>query len=149
MRTGTVMSRAVACLAAATILAPAACGGSSPANGSAGGELTNASLTKVSFIGVQEQGATGYAAAEVQGAFTEQGLEFSPTWATSGAVILQGVVGGDFDIGNVGPAQLYTAIESGVCARVLRPTEGAAYGLIARRTFTSTSTGRSRTSCGS
>ena len=79
MRTGTVASRAVAYLAASTILALAACGGGSPAKGPSSGELTNASLTKVSFIGVQEQGATGYAAAVVQGAFTAQGLDFSPT----------------------------------------------------------------------
>jgi NitT/TauT family transport system substrate-binding protein len=85
-------------------------------------------LTKVSFIGVQEQGATGYAAADVGGAFAGQALDFAPTWATSGSVILQGVVGGDFEVGNVGPSQLYAAIENGVCARVLRPTEGAAYG---------------------
>ena len=124
--------RAVACLATATILVTAACSGGSPTSGSAAGEPVPASLTTVSFIGVQEQGATGYAAAEVQGAFTGQGLVFSPTWASSGAVILQGVVGGEFDVGNVGPAQLYAAIENGVCARVLRPTEGAAYGLIAR-----------------
>lgn len=88
MRTDTVVARAVAYLAAATILVTAACSGASPAIGSAGGELTNGSLTEVSFIGVQEQGATGYAAAEVQGAFTEQGLDCTPTWATSGAVIL-------------------------------------------------------------
>jgi NitT/TauT family transport system substrate-binding protein len=118
---------AVGCVAAVTILVATACSGCAPATGSPGGELT-----KVSFIGVQEQGATGYAAADVGGAFAEQGLDFAPTWATSGSVILQGVVGGDFDVGNVGPAQLYTAIENGVCARVLRPTEGAAYGLIAR-----------------
>lgn len=131
MRTETVVLRAVACFAA-SILMTAACSGGPPVNGSAGGELTAASPTRVSFVGVQEQGATGYAAAVVQGAFAEQGLELSPTWATSGAVILQGVVGGDFDVGNVGPAQLYAAIENGACARVLRPTEGAAYGLIAR-----------------
>jgi NitT/TauT family transport system substrate-binding protein len=130
MRIGSVMPRVR--VAAAAVLVAAACSGCAAADGSRGGEVTNAPLTKVSFIGVKEQGAAGYAAAHVQGAFTEQGLDFSPTWATSGSVILQGVVGGDFDIGNVGPAQLYAAIENGVCARVLRPTEGAAYGLIAR-----------------
>jgi len=127
MRIGTVVPRAGGCLAAAAVLVVTACSGGSPSNGS-----PSAELTKVSFIGVQEQGATGYAAAEVQGAFAAQGLDFAPTWATSGTVILQGVVGGDFEVGNVGPSQLYAAIENGVCARVLRPTEGAAYGLIAR-----------------
>jgi NitT/TauT family transport system substrate-binding protein len=127
MRIGSVVPRALGRVAAATILVAAACSGCYPADGSTGGELT-----RVSFIGVKDQGAAGYAAAHVQGAFAEQGLEFAPTWATSGSVILQGVVGGDFAIGNVGPAQLYAAIENGVCARVLRPTEGAAYGVIAR-----------------
>jgi len=132
MRIGSVVPRVVGGMAAATILVAAVCSGCYAANGSTGGQMPNAPLTKVSFIGVKDQGATGYAAAQVQGAFAEQALEFSPTWATSGSVILQGVVGGDFEVGNVGPSQLYAAIENGACARVLRPTEGAAYGLIAR-----------------
>jgi NitT/TauT family transport system substrate-binding protein len=86
----------------------------------------------VRYTGVQEQGAAGYAAAAAQGYFARQGLTFSPTWATSGAVILQGLVGGHFDVANVGPAQLYDAIENGACARVLRPISGAAYSLIAQ-----------------
>jgi NitT/TauT family transport system substrate-binding protein len=47
-------------------------------------------------------------------------------------VILQGLVSGDFDVANLGPAQLYDAIGNGACARVLRPTQGAAYGVIVR-----------------
>jgi NitT/TauT family transport system substrate-binding protein len=86
----------------------------------------------VSFAGVRDQGATGYAAAELEGFFAEQGLTFSPTWSTSGTVILQGLVSGDFEVANLGPAQLFGAITNGACARVLRPTQGAAYGVIAQ-----------------
>ncbi|MFF5075415.1 ABC transporter substrate-binding protein [Actinoplanes sp. NPDC000266] len=86
----------------------------------------------VSFGGVRDQGATGYAAAEVEGFYAQEGLTFSPTWATSGTVILQGLVGGDFDVASLGPAQLYGAIRNGACARVLRPTQGAGYGVIAQ-----------------
>jgi hypothetical protein len=53
MRIESVVPRAVGWVAAATILVAAACSGCSPANGSTDGELTNASFTKVSFIGVQ------------------------------------------------------------------------------------------------
>lgn len=89
-------------------------------------------LRAVSYIGIQEQGSAGYAAAEIEGFFEADGLRFSPTWATTGSVILQGLVSGDFDVANLGPALLYVAMENGACARVLRPTEGAAYGLIAQ-----------------
>jgi NitT/TauT family transport system substrate-binding protein len=88
--------------------------------------------TTVSYVAVREQGTAGYAAALVQGYFAREGLTFSPTWATSGSVILQGLVGGSFDVADLGPAQLYEAIKNGACARVLRPTEGAAYGLISQ-----------------
>jgi len=98
--------------------------------GSSGGGASRA--TTISYGGVQEQGASGYASALLQGYFDREGLKFSPTWATSGAVLLQGLVGGDFQVANIGPSQLYAAIENGACARVLRPTEGAAYGLIAQ-----------------
>jgi NitT/TauT family transport system substrate-binding protein len=86
----------------------------------------------VSFGGVRDQGATGYAVAELEGFYARQGLTFSPTWATSGTVLLQGLVSGDFDVVNLGPAQLYEALKNGACARLLRPTQGAAYGVIAR-----------------
>ncbi|BAL89842.1 hypothetical protein AMIS_46220 [Actinoplanes missouriensis 431] len=86
----------------------------------------------VSFGGVRDQGSSGYAVAELKGFFTQQGLTVSPTWATSGTVLMQGVASGDFDVANLGPAQLYEAIRNGACARVLRPTQGAAYGVIAQ-----------------
>jgi len=89
----------------------------------------------VSFGGVRDQGAAGFAVADLRGLYAQQGLTFSPTWATSGTVILQGLVSGDFDVANLGPAQLYGAIENGACARVLRPTQGAAYGVIAQAGF--------------
>ncbi|MCY1136399.1 ABC transporter substrate-binding protein [Actinoplanes sp. Pm04-4] len=79
-----------------------------------------------------EQGSTGYAAAELEGFYAQQGLTFRPTWATSGTVLLQGLVSGDFDVANHGPAQLYDAIGNGACARALRPTQGAACGVIVR-----------------
>ena len=110
-----------------TIPLTTACGGTSDGSGAAG-----SGLAAVSYIGVQEQGSSGYAAAEIEGFFKQEGLKFSPTWATTGSVILQGLVSGDFDVANLGPAQLYVAIENGACARVLRPTAGAAYGLIAQ-----------------
>jgi NitT/TauT family transport system substrate-binding protein len=88
--------------------------------------------TAVSFGGVRDQGSTGYTAAELGGFYAQQGLTFTPTWATSGTVLLQGLVSGDFDVANLGPAQLYGAIRNGACARVLRPTQGAAYGVIAQ-----------------
>jgi NitT/TauT family transport system substrate-binding protein len=97
-----------------------------------GGGSPDRSPTTITFAGVREQGASGLVAAQLEGDLAEQGLELAPTWATTGAVILQGVVGGQFDVGNIGPAQLYTAIHNGACARVLRPMESAAYGLIAR-----------------
>jgi NitT/TauT family transport system substrate-binding protein len=90
------------------------------------------SVTDVSYAGAQEEGTAGYAAALTQGYFAGQGLTFSPTWSTSGSVILQAVVGGSVDLANVGPAQLFQALKNGACARVLRPTEGAAYSLIAQ-----------------
>ncbi|MGK5682575.1 ABC transporter substrate-binding protein [Actinoplanes sp. URMC 104] len=86
----------------------------------------------VAFGGVRDLGTTGYAVAELEGFYADQGLKFSPTWATSGTVLLQGLVSGDFDVANLGPAQLYEAIGNGACARVLRPTQGAAYAVIAR-----------------
>jgi len=109
-------------VALAAIGATAGCGGSD----------AGPRAPSVSFGGVREQGATGYAAAQQQGFFTQQGLAFSPTWATSGTVLLQGLVSGEFDVANLGPAQVYSAIGNGACARILRPTEGAAYGLIAQ-----------------
>jgi NitT/TauT family transport system substrate-binding protein len=99
----------------------AGCGGSSESRTAA-----------VSFVGVRDQGATGYAVAELEGFYAQQGLTFSPTWATSGTVILQGLVSGDFDVANVGPAQLYGAMRNGACVRLLRPTQGSAYGVIAQ-----------------
>jgi NitT/TauT family transport system substrate-binding protein len=101
-------------------------------SGSATSPNGDSSTTVVSYAGVLEQGSAGYAAAVTQGYFASQGLTFSPTWATSGSVILQSVVGGSVDIANVGPAQVYEAIKNGACVRVLRPTEGAAYSLIAQ-----------------
>jgi NitT/TauT family transport system substrate-binding protein len=86
----------------------------------------------VAYGGVREQGTTGYAAAEQQGFFGQQGLTFAPTWATSGTVLLAGVVSGQFDVANLGPSQVFSAIGNGACVQVLRPTEGAAYGVIAR-----------------
>jgi NitT/TauT family transport system substrate-binding protein len=91
-----------------------------------------ARTTTVSYAGVREQGSAGFAAALLQGDFARQGLAFAPTWATSGSVILQAVVGGSVDVANLGPSQLYEAVQNGACAQVLRPTEGAAYGLIAQ-----------------
>ena len=99
----------------------AGCGGSEPRR-----------ATDISFAGVRDQGTTGYAVAEQEGFYTQQGLTFSTTWASSGTVILQGLVSGDFDVANLGPAQLFGAIGNGACARVLRPTQGAAYGVIAQ-----------------
>jgi NitT/TauT family transport system substrate-binding protein len=93
---------------------------------------TGTELVTVAYIGVREQGGSGYAAAELEGFFAQQGLKLSPTWATSGSVMLQGLVSGTFNVSNLGPAQVYEAIGNGACARVLRPTEGAAYGLISR-----------------
>lgn len=115
-------------IALATVvgLAVTACSGS----GGDASEVVSEQRTTVSYGGVQEQGASGYAAAVIQGYFEREGLEFSPTWATSGSAILQGVVGGEFQVANLGPAQLFAAIKNGACARVLRPTSGAAYGLI-------------------
>jgi NitT/TauT family transport system substrate-binding protein len=98
--------------------------------GCAGSGATRAAT--VSFAGVRDQGTTGYVVADREGFYAQQGLTFSPTWATSGTVILQGLVSGDFDVANLGPAQLYGAIGNGACARVLRPTQGAAYGVIAQ-----------------
>jgi NitT/TauT family transport system substrate-binding protein len=92
----------------------------------------HSSSATVSYGGVREEGATGYAAAEQQGFFAQQGLTFSPTWAASGTVLLQGLVSGQFDVATLAPSQLFVAIRNGACARVLRPTEGAAYGVIAR-----------------
>ena len=119
---------AVVCLGVAALVAWAGCGGS---GGSERGSDAS-QPTIVSYSGVQEPGASGYAAAVVEGYFADEGLRFSPTWGTSGAVILQGLLGGTFDVANVGPAQLYGAIENGACARVLRPTVGAAYGVISQ-----------------
>lgn len=99
----------------------AGCGGSGVSGTSA-----------VTFAGVRDQGASGYAVAEVRGFYAAGGLRLAPTWSTSGTVLLQGLVSGEFDVVNIGPAQLYEAIRNGACARVLRPTQGAAYGVIAR-----------------
>ncbi|MEU8234594.1 ABC transporter substrate-binding protein [Actinoplanes sp. NPDC048967] len=105
----------------------------SAAAGSAGcGGSDESRTTTVSFAGVRDQGATGYAVAELEGLFAQQGLRFSPTWATSGTVIMQGLVSGDFDVAGLGPAQLFAAIGNGACARVLRPVQGATYGVIAQ-----------------
>ncbi|MFG1997232.1 ABC transporter substrate-binding protein [Actinoplanes sp. NPDC048988] len=103
----------------ATLPGTAGCGGSRDS-------------TAVSYGGVRDQGSSGYAVAELEGFYARQGLTFSPTWATSGTVLLQGLVSGDFDVANLGPAQLYDAIGNGACARVLRPTQGAGYGVIAQ-----------------
>ncbi|SNY24237.1 ABC transporter substrate-binding protein [Paractinoplanes atraurantiacus] len=111
--------RFVALLLLAVLPGIAGCGGS--------GEST-----AVSYGGVRDQGSTGYAVAELEGFYAGEGLTFSPTWATSGTVLLQGLVSGDFDVANLGPAQLYDAITNGACARVLRPTQGAGYGVIAQ-----------------
>ena len=111
--------RVVVLLMLVTLPLNAGCGGSGAA-------------TAVSYGGVRDQSTTGYAVAELEGFFAHQGLTFSPTWATSGTVLLQGVVSGDFDVANLGPAQLYGAIANGACARVLRPTQGVAYGVIAQ-----------------
>ncbi|MGW4945402.1 ABC transporter substrate-binding protein [Actinoplanes sp. NPDC004185] len=115
------LRRVVLLLALLTMPWTAGCGGSQQSR-----------TTAVSFAGVRDQGATGYAVAELEGLYAQQGLTFSPTWATSGTVILQGLVSGDFDVANLGPAQLYGAISNGACGRVLRPTQGAAYGVIAQ-----------------
>jgi NitT/TauT family transport system substrate-binding protein len=120
------------CVVPAAMLVSAACSNSAGHSPAGSSEGSSSGLTTVSYSGVQEQGASGYVAADRNGFFARQGLKFSPTWATSGPVILEGVVSGTFDVGNVGPAQLYAAIENGICARVLRATEGAAYGLISR-----------------
>ncbi|MEU4563678.1 ABC transporter substrate-binding protein [Actinoplanes sp. NPDC023936] len=119
MRAG--VRRAVALLMAAILLGIAGCGDSGESR-----------TPVVSFGGVRDQGATGYAVAELTGFYAYQGLRFSPTWATSGTVLMQGVVSGEFDVANLGPAQLYEAVRNGACARVLRPTQGAAYGVIAQ-----------------
>jgi ABC-type nitrate/sulfonate/bicarbonate transport system substrate-binding protein len=119
--------RLVVTVALAAIAAAAGCGGPGVRQGSGRG---SSGRTAISYGGVREQGTTGYAAAEQQGFFAQQGLTFSPTWATSGTVLLQGLVSGEFDVVNLGPAQLYPAIANGACARVLRPTQGAAYGVI-------------------
>jgi NitT/TauT family transport system substrate-binding protein len=121
MATRPGVRRIVLLLALSTMPWTAGCGGSA--------ERPTAA---VSFAGVRDLGASGYAVAELKGFYAHEGLTFSPTWATSGTVILQGLVSGDFDVANLGPAQLYGAIKNGACARVLRPTQGAAYGVIAQ-----------------
>ncbi|GID32542.1 ABC transporter substrate-binding protein [Paractinoplanes brasiliensis] len=86
----------------------------------------------VAYGGIRDQSAAAFVAADLGGFTAEAGLTWSPTWATSGTVILQGLVSGDFDVATLGPAQLYGALRNGACARVLRPTQGAAYGVVAR-----------------
>ncbi|XVV15318.1 ABC transporter substrate-binding protein [Actinoplanes sp. CA-131856] len=119
MATVSSVRRALVLLVVAILPWIAGCGGSGDS-------------TAVAFGGVREQGATGYAVAELEGYYAEQGLTFSPTWATSGTVLLQGLVSGDFDVVTLGPSQLYGAIANGACARVLRPTQGSGYAVIAQ-----------------